>query len=98
VGGESGKNWSTCVKQPGATDCYSYSNDASLLLPSTAMTAPTVSWLAGVLAASGRSVHRQIDPSGPLQANMPPYFLVTGTADGTKVEVKLGPNGQGRRG
>ncbi|HEX8790909.1 MAG TPA: IgGFc-binding protein [Polyangiaceae bacterium] len=46
-GGPSGKDWSTC---PGSTQmctapgyeglsgCYSYSNDASLLLPSTAMT------------------------------------------------------------
>jgi hypothetical protein len=34
-GGPSGKSWASC---PGGSTCYSYSNDASLLLPSTAMT------------------------------------------------------------
>jgi hypothetical protein len=39
TGGEPGKDWSKCQKLDfTAPDCYSYSNDASLLLPSTAMT------------------------------------------------------------
>ncbi len=37
--GRPGKDWSDCVKfDPQSPDCNSYSNDASLLLPSTAMT------------------------------------------------------------
>ncbi len=38
AGGPAGKNWASCKVLPGAGGCYSYSNDASLLLPSTAMT------------------------------------------------------------
>lgn len=38
-GGGPGKQWKMCEAQAGGTaDCYSVSNDASLLLPSTAMT------------------------------------------------------------
>lgn len=37
-GGPPGKNWSACIPQSLSGICYSYSNDASLLLPSTAMT------------------------------------------------------------
>ena len=45
--GKPGKNWSscpgndTCATNGGPVGCFSYSNDASLLLPSTAMTAST---------------------------------------------------------
>jgi hypothetical protein len=94
VGGEPGKDWSSCVKQPGATECYSYSNDASLLLPSTAMTGTYR--IMGSLGFSRHPVNLlgQVDTSQPLQANAPPYFLVTGTAKGTNVTVKLGPKGQ----
>jgi len=35
-GGPAGKSWASCPG--GSTGCFSYSNDASLLLPSTAMT------------------------------------------------------------
>ena len=39
AGGPVGKKWTMCEAQAGGTaDCYSVSNDASLLLPSTAMT------------------------------------------------------------
>jgi hypothetical protein len=39
AGGDPGKDWTKCVKLDfTAPECYSYSNDASLLLPSTAMT------------------------------------------------------------
>jgi hypothetical protein len=40
AGGPQGKNWSSCpgTQSGGLGQCFSYSNDASLLLPSTAMT------------------------------------------------------------
>lgn len=81
TGGEPGKNWSACVPQ-GAAECYSYSNDASLLLPSTAMTGTY-----RIMGSQGFS--RTLN--GPI---IPPYFAVTGTVDGTKVEVKLSSNGK----
>lgn len=37
LGGASGKNWAGCASCANG-DCYSYTNDASLLLPSTALT------------------------------------------------------------
>ncbi len=86
VGGDPGKDWSACMKQPQAADCYSYSNDASLLLPSTAMTGNY-----RIMGYSGWSAHDGISPS--LTAVEPSYFVVTGTADGTKVTVKLGTTG-----
>ena len=64
------------------TDCDSYSNDASLLLPSTAMTGTY-----RIMGAAGWSFF-------PGQDLMPPYFVVTGTADGTKVEVTLASKGK----
>lgn len=85
VGGEPGKDWSACMKQPQAADCYSYSNDASLLLPSTAMT--------GNYRIMGYSGWSASDGLGGTQAVEPSYFVVTGTANGTKVTVKVGPKG-----
>jgi hypothetical protein len=38
VGGPPGKDWSKCLVLPGSPGCFSYSNDASVLIPSTAMT------------------------------------------------------------
>src|SRR5690606_24278331 len=37
-GGPPGKNWSSCPGNISGIGCFSFSNDASLLLPSTAMT------------------------------------------------------------
>ncbi len=78
-GGPSGKDWSSCpgnqVCSGGGQPegCYSFSNDASLLLPTTAMTgnyrvAGHAGWSAGHL--------------GSLAA-------ITATADGTNVVIKL---------
>jgi hypothetical protein len=96
IGGEPGKDWSSCVSPVGpGTPCYSYSNDASLLLPSTAMTGTY-----RIMGSSGWSTHPrdpfsgEFDTSAPLQPQAPAYFVVTGTADGTKVTVKLPANGQ----
>jgi hypothetical protein len=94
VGGEPGKDWSACQIQGSATECYSYSNDASLLLPSTAMTGTY-----RIMGSAGWSRHPlnpitgEFDKGQPLQPLLPPYFVVTGTADGTKVTVKLTGNG-----
>ena len=81
TGGKPGKDWSSCVPQGGASDCYSYSNDASLLLPSTTMTGNY-----RIMGSHGFSRNSQ--------NIMPPYFVVTATADNTTVEVKLGPGGK----
>jgi len=93
-GGESGKDWSSCVAQFPATECYSYSNDASLLLPTTALTGTY-----RIMGSRGFSRHMdpttgEIGPSYPLQALAPTYFAVTGTQDGTTVTVTLGPQGR----
>ena len=80
-GGPAGKNWGAC---PGnkicasygvSVGCFSFSNDASLLLPSTAMT--------GSYRLAGASAW---DSSGT--PFMPTYAAVTATQDGTKVESR----------
>ena len=96
AGGEPGKDWSKCQKlNLSAGDCYSYSNDASLLLPSTAMTGSY-----RLMGSYGFSRHPMQegtsipDLSQPLQPGASPYFVVTGTSDGTTVSVKLGAKGK----
>jgi hypothetical protein len=75
-GGPSGKNWSACPNDEGAgIQCFSYSNDASLLLPSTAMT-------------NNYRVMGQKGWSESGQAIMGPSFSITATANGTVVTVK----------
>ena len=85
-GGEAGKDWSSCVPLGSGPACYSYSNDASLLLPSTAMTGNY-----RIMGITGWS--EEAAPGFPLQPVSPSYFVVTGTANGTKVTVKLGTMG-----
>ncbi|MDB4937042.1 MAG: hemagglutinin/hemolysin-related protein [Labilithrix sp.] len=85
-GGEPGKDWSSCKITKPATECYSYSNDASLLLPSTAMTGNY-----RIMGSAGWSAHA--GPGGPLTNLAPSYFAVTGTVDKTSVTVKLGAKG-----
>lgn len=77
AGGPAGKDWSTCPGN-GGVGCFSYSNDASLLLPSTAAT--------GNYRITGVQ-------SWP-QANMGAYFAVTGLEDGTTVKVQVVGSGQ----
>ena len=82
VGGKPGKSWASCSKlDPTAADCYSYTNDASLLLPSTAMTGNY-----RVMGTTGWSASGQ-----PLT---PPTLTITGTAADTTVTVKLTAAGQ----
>ena len=81
VGGPPGKDWSDCIPMGSTPNCYSYTNDASLLLPSTAMT--------GNYRIMG---YQDMTRNG--SALVPPFFAVTGTQDGTSVSVKLPANGQ----
>jgi hypothetical protein len=83
-GGPPGKSWSSCPGDQfcftnfGPIGCFSFSNDASLLLPSTAMT--------GNYRVTG--VH------GWSEANIGGYFTVTGTKDGTSVTVNVAADGR----
>jgi hypothetical protein len=74
TGGPPNKDWSSC---PGSltVGCFSYSNDASLLLPSTAMTAHY-----RVMGQKGWS-----ESGTPI---MGPSFSITATQNGTSVTVK----------
>jgi IgGFc binding protein len=87
AGGPPGKDWSQC---PGSMcgliypGCFSFTNDASLLLPSTAMT--------GNYRITGQTGWvDNTDPSMP-KPYAGPLFAVTGTADGTSVTVNLAPS------
>ncbi|MFO0755042.1 MAG: IgGFc-binding protein [Byssovorax sp.] len=83
AGGPPGKNWNscpgnqTCFSTFTAIGCFSFSNDASLLLPSTAMTGN----------------YRVTGQKGWSTANIGSYFAVTGTKNGTDVTVKVGGAG-----
>jgi IgGFc binding protein len=83
-GGPSGKDWSSCPgSQVCSTDgmaigCFSYSNDASLLLPTTALTGD----------------YRVTGETWTTTSGMTTYFAVTATADGTSVQVHLSQTGQ----
>lgn len=89
AGGPAGKDWSSCpgyktCNVPGdpafgqKLKCYSYSNDASLLLPSTAMTGD----------------YRVTGEAWLAITHMTSYFAVTGTANGTSVKVQVSSTGQ----
>src|SRR5262249_19330809 len=90
-GGPSGKTWASC---PGNMDCpltglpngcFSFTNDASLPLPSTAMT--------GNYRVTGYHGWLYNDPfSGPTPV-AGAYYAITATADGTSVTVKAGSGG-----
>ena len=85
-GGPPGKSWAECPPagycKAGKLDCYSFSNDASLLLPSTAMT--------GNYRVTGMS--GWTDETAHAVTNS--YFAITATADGTHVKVKVGSKGK----
>lgn len=79
-GGPPGKDWSacpgntTCASAMTAIGCFSFSNDASLLLPSTSLT--------GNYRLAGASAW---DNQG--QPFMPTYAAITATQPGTTVEL-----------
>jgi len=76
-GGPPGKSWAGC---PGdqTVGCFSYSNDASLLLPATALTGN----------------YRVMSSAGWPSANIGPFLTVTGTQDGTSVNLSLSATAQ----
>lgn len=84
-GGPPGKSWDNCVtpqEQMLGMKCFSYSNDASLLLPSTAMT--------GNYRIMGqRGWTRSPSLFNPAGAKDATYIAVTATADATDVSLKL---------
>jgi hypothetical protein len=88
-GGPPGKSWAscpgnqTCALYGQALGCYSFSNDASLLLPTTALT--------GNYRITSM---RGWDTSNFQPVNAAAYFAVTGTADNTSVTLKVSPGGQ----
>jgi hypothetical protein len=69
VGGPPGKNWNSCPADGVLLECFSYSNDASLLLPSTAMTGN----------------YRVLSTPGWDAANIGSYITITGITDNTTV-------------
>ncbi len=77
VGGPPGKNWSSCPSNMCSLSCFSYSNDASLLLPATTLTGN----------------YRITAQKGWDSANMGGYFAVTATEDNTTVTVKVSQTG-----
>lgn len=85
TGGPASKDWSKCQKAvPTAPDCYSYTNDASLLLPSTAMTGNyRVMGAAGWTREGGGFL-------GLGNTQIGATLAITATQDATKVTVKLG--------
>jgi hypothetical protein len=86
-GGPQGKDWTFCEQNncfglvPG---CFSFTNDASLLLPSTALT--------GNYRVAGVSPWTDSDPNSN-GFTYPAYFAVTGTQDGTQVTVHVSATG-----
>jgi hypothetical protein len=77
AGGPTGKDWSACPGQSCSFSCLSYTNDASLLLPTTALTGS----------------YRITAQAGWPQLGMGAYFAVTGTKDNTTVTVKVSAEG-----
>ncbi|WP_437278321.1 IgGFc-binding protein [Sorangium sp. So ce375] len=83
-GGPSGKNWSSCPgNDPCSANggrpfgCFSFTNDASLLLPSTAMT--------GNYRITGQRGWADADFGG--------YIVISGIQDGTSVTVNVAQGG-----
>jgi hypothetical protein len=75
MGGPPGKSWSNCFIPPGSGGCFSYSNDASVLLPTTAMT--------GNYRVTGEHGSSELMSGG--------FMAITATANNTMVTVTLSP-------
>ena len=86
AGGEAGKDWSscpgntTCATSGGKVGCFSFSNDASLLLPSTAMT--------GNYRVTGINGWSATSLTGTVIDVLGAYVTITATQDGTNVTFK----------
>jgi len=91
-GGPPGKDWSqcpgtaqTCAEDLSPIGCYSFTNDASVLLPSTAMT--------GNYRVTGESSFYETDGMGDTFGEGD-YFVVTATQDNTNVTATISSTGQ----
>jgi hypothetical protein len=90
-GGPPGKDWSLCLgnavcpESGGPIGCFSYTNDASLLLPSTAMT--------GNYRVTTQAGYRAASDAGATEFQEGGYFVVTATEDDTSVTVGLSSTG-----
>jgi hypothetical protein len=95
-GGPAGKDWSACPGNDACTNpnspdyqrtvgCYSFTNDSSLLLPSTALT--------GNYRITGFPGETVMTSPTTSQAIMGSYVAITATANATHVKVKLTPSG-----
>jgi hypothetical protein len=81
-GGPPGKDWSSCPGNYSGTGCFSFSNDASLLLPSTAFTANyRVAGVQGWVESGYGDV-------------LGSYIAITASQASTNVTVHLSPTGQ----
>jgi len=74
-GGPAGKSWAACPDLTGTGGCFSFSNDASVLLPSTAMT--------GNYRVTGEHGSTLLQSGG--------LIAITATQDATSVTVTLSP-------
>lgn len=84
-GGPAGKDWTTCpANQCTIVPCNSYSNDASLLIPTAAMT--------GNYRVTTLADH--VIPGLAGNDNIPGFVAITATQDATTVDVKLSATGQ----
>jgi hypothetical protein len=90
-GGPPGKSWASC---PGSqicaaegdyAGCWSFSNDSSLLFPSTAMT--------GTYRVTDNKGESQENAAGMVSRLMNTYLAITATQPGTHVTVHLSPTG-----
>lgn len=77
-GGPEGKDWGPCLSC--MFGCHSYTNDASLLIPSTAMTGNY-----RITAPAGQNTE---------DVTQPGYFSITGIQDSTPVRIQVGRLGQ----
>lgn len=77
AGGPPGKDWSDCPGFTCGLECFSYSNDASLILPSTSL----------------GSAYRVVGYPSWETANLGSFVSIVGTVDDTDVTVDLGPLG-----
>ncbi len=81
-GGPNGKSWSGCPELSGVgTGCFSYSNDASLLMPSTAWTGNYR--IAGIHGSSSNGLFGK-------QGVLGTFAAITASQDGTTVKLALG--------
>jgi hypothetical protein len=91
TGGPPDKDWSVCAVKTGGGPCDSYTNDASLLLPSTAMTGTY-----RIMGPAGQSIYPMNLFTGVFETDKPlmdfasGFIAVTATQRGTTVNLKLG--------